>query len=112
MNHPEIHSIADVGYLFAGVAGREFLGAIYWIYMIAISGSGMLGVSIALNTLSEHGACTVVFVVVAAVAIALLSSIRTLDRVSFLGWIGVISIMAGSEFFCSNARTRRHILDA
>ena len=65
--------------------------------MICISGSGMLGVSIALNTLSEHGTCTVVFVVVAAVVIALLSSIRTLDRVSFLGWIGVVSIMAGSE---------------
>lgn len=27
----EVHSIADVGYMWGGVAGREFLGAIFWI---------------------------------------------------------------------------------
>lgn len=35
-----------------------------------------------------------VFVVVAAIVVFLLSSIQTLDRVSFLGWVGLISIMA------------------
>ncbi|ORY88583.1 transmembrane amino acid transporter protein-domain-containing protein [Leucosporidium creatinivorum] len=91
--HPEVHSIADVGYILAGRFGKEFLGAIYMAYMICIAGSGMLSVAISLNTLSEHGACTVVFVVVAAIAVFLLASIQTLDRVSFLGWIGLVSIM-------------------
>lgn len=54
----------------------------------------MLGVSIALNTLSNHGACTVIFVMVGAVAIGLISAIRTLDRISWLGWVGMVSIMS------------------
>lgn len=94
LKHPEVHSVADVGYIFGGRIGRELLGGAFFLYMIMISGSGMLGVSIALNTLSEHGTCTVVFVVVAAIVVFLLSSIQTLDRVSFLGWVGLISIMA------------------
>lgn len=73
-----------------GPVVRELLTAIYYLYMVCISASGMLGVSIALNTVSEHGACTVAFVVVGAVIIFLLSSIQTLDRLSFLGWVGMI----------------------
>lgn len=67
--------------------------------MVLISGSGMLGLSIALNSISNHGACTVVFVVVAAIATFLFSVIQTLDRLSFLGWIGLVSIMSASASF-------------
>lgn len=99
-----MHSIADVGYELAGVVGREFLGVIYLLYMICIAGSGMIGVSIALNTLSEHGACTVAFVAVAAIAVFLLSSIQTLDRMSFLGWVGLISVSESQLFGSSPHR--------
>ncbi|KAK4049683.1 hypothetical protein OIV83_003958 [Microbotryomycetes sp. JL201] len=94
VNHPATHSIADVGKTMGGVVGREVLGGIYWLYMTCISGSGMLSIAIAFNTFSEHGACTVVFVVVAAILVFLFSSIRTLDRVTILGWIGLVSIVA------------------
>lgn len=96
LNHRNVHSVADVGQLFFGPVGRECFGAIYWLYMTCIAGSGMLGISIALNSVSNHGACTVVFVVVAAIATFLFSVIQTLDKLSFLGWIGLVSIMAAS----------------
>lgn len=46
-----------------------------------------------LNAVSVHATCTVVFVVAAGVASAAFASIRTLDRISWLGWAGVISIV-------------------
>lgn len=59
----------------------------------------MLGLSIGLNAVSNHGACTAVFVAVAAVLGFVLSSIRTLGRMSWLAWVGVISIMISGECY-------------
>lgn len=53
----------------------------------------MLGISIALNALSTHGACTAIFVAVAAVVGGGFASIRTLGRLSWLAWIGLICIL-------------------
>lgn len=41
----QVHSVADVGHIMGGPLGREFLGGAFFLYMIMISGSGMLGVS-------------------------------------------------------------------
>lgn len=78
----------------------------------------MLSTSIALNAVSNHATCTVVFVVVAvslfeltilisltfrpqAVVAALLASIQTLSRVSILGWVGLVSIFASIITVCA-----------
>ncbi|KAI5478377.1 hypothetical protein MNV49_005126 [Pseudohyphozyma bogoriensis] len=113
LRHPEVHSVADVGFLLFGVIGREIFGAMasnfpfnhvenradgfffqYWLYMTTIAGSGLLSIAIALNSISDHGACSVVFVVVGAIAAFLLSLIQTLEKLSWLGWVGLISVMA------------------
>ncbi|KAL8279595.1 hypothetical protein RQP46_007908 [Phenoliferia psychrophenolica] len=78
LKHPTVHSIV----------GREFLGFVYLLYMVMSAGSGYLSISIALNALSLHARCTVIFVV------ALLASIQTLEKVAFLGWAGLVSILA------------------
>lgn len=57
----------------------------------------MLGISTALNALSSHGACTAVFVAVAAIVAFGLGSIQTLGRISWLAWIGVVSILSSSK---------------
>lgn len=62
--------------------------------MIFILASACVGVSTALNAVSSHGACTAVFVVVSAIAGFLLGSIRTLGKVSWIGWVGIFFIMA------------------
>lgn len=58
----------------------------------------MLGISISLNALSVHGACTAIFVAIAAVVTFGLSSIRTLGRISWLAWIGSICIIVAGKY--------------
>jgi hypothetical protein len=58
-------------------------------------GAGALvGLSTALNAVSSHGTCTAVFIVVAAVVGFALSSIRTLNKISWIGWAGLLSIFS------------------
>lgn len=49
--------------------GREALGLIYLLYMVMSAGSGYLSMAIALNALSLHARCTVIFVVVGAIIV-------------------------------------------
>jgi hypothetical protein len=58
--HPSCHSIADMGGVLGGVLLRELVGALFLIAYVICAGSGILGVSIGLNALSTHAACTVV----------------------------------------------------
>ncbi|KHN94027.1 Amino acid transporter, transmembrane [Metarhizium album ARSEF 1941] len=118
--HPEVYGIDDAGGLMFGRIGREALGAAFcvceskaqssrgspvsglgltqraqdWIF---VAGSGMLGISISLNAVSSHGACTAGFVAVAAVAGFMLASIRTLARISWLAWAGLTGILVSSS---------------
>ncbi|KAL4880751.1 transmembrane amino acid transporter protein-domain-containing protein [Aspergillus karnatakaensis] len=93
LNHREVYSIADAGGLMFGRAGRAFLGGTFVIYWIFVAGSGMLSISIGLNAVSTHAACTAIFVAVAAIIGFMFGSIRTLGRLSFLAWIGLICIL-------------------
>lgn len=54
----------------------------------------MVSISTSLNAVSMHGTCTAVFIAVAAVVGLGFGSIRTLGKITFLGWIGVASITA------------------
>jgi hypothetical protein len=58
----------------------------------------MLGISISLNAISTHGACTAIFVVIAAIIGFMLGSIQTLGRISWLAWVGLAGILTASEF--------------
>ncbi|KAK5108520.1 hypothetical protein LTR62_008260 [Meristemomyces frigidus] len=93
INHPEVYGIDDVGRLIAGPVGYWLMSAAFCLYFIFVAGSAMLSISIALNALSLHGTCTAVFVAVAAILAALLASIQTLGRVSWLAWVGVLAIL-------------------
>jgi hypothetical protein len=58
----------------------------------------MLGISISLNAISLHGACTAVFVMVAAVIAFGFSSIQTLGRISWLAWVGLAGILVARKW--------------
>ncbi|ORY88585.1 hypothetical protein BCR35DRAFT_218505 [Leucosporidium creatinivorum] len=60
LKHPEVHSLADVGYIFGGKLGRELLGGAFFLYMIMNSGSGMLGVSPLRHCLVDGTGCLVI----------------------------------------------------
>lgn len=58
----------------------------------------MLGISISLNAVSTHGACTAIFVAIAAIIGFMLGSIQTLGRISWLAWVGLVGILTASKF--------------
>ncbi|CAK1358692.1 unnamed protein product [Cercospora beticola] len=92
-NHREVYGIDDAGRIMLGNWCREILATAFVLYEIFVAGAAMLGVSIALNALSAHGACTAIFVAVAAIIGFCLASIRTLGKISWLAWIGVTCII-------------------
>ncbi|KAJ4323870.1 hypothetical protein N0V94_001654 [Neodidymelliopsis sp. IMI 364377] len=94
LRHPDVYGIDDVGRKLFGRIGYEVFGVTFALYWIFVAGSGMLGISTALNALSSHGTCTAVFVAVAAIIGFGLGSIQTLGKISWLAWIGVISILS------------------
>ncbi|KAF4976073.1 hypothetical protein FZEAL_7220 [Fusarium zealandicum] len=94
LRHPEVYGIDDAAGLMFGRVGKEFFGLAYCLLTICIAGSGMLGISIALNSLSTHGTCTAVFVAVGCIVSFITASVRTLDRVSWLAWIGLVTLLS------------------
>ncbi|KAJ6172402.1 transmembrane amino acid transporter protein-domain-containing protein [Penicillium chermesinum] len=93
LRHREVYCIDDVGELLAGKIGRIVLGVAFVLWWVFTAGSGMLGISIGLNAVSTHATCTAVYVAVAAIVAFLFGSIRTLGKVSWLAWIGLICIL-------------------
>ncbi|KAI0396788.1 transmembrane amino acid transporter protein-domain-containing protein [Xylariaceae sp. FL0594] len=93
LRHPAVYGIDDTGALIFGKAGRIFFFGAFVLFWVFVGGSGMLGISISLNAISTHGACTAVFVAVAAVAGFLGGSIQTMSRISWLAWVGLAGIL-------------------
>ena len=91
-NHPHCHSVADMAGVLGGFVAKEFVGGLFLIAWVLCSGAGLLGVSVALNALSDHAICTVYFSLVATVMIAITASVRTFQNLSWLTWAGFISI--------------------
>ncbi|OJI96729.1 hypothetical protein ASPVEDRAFT_182603 [Aspergillus versicolor CBS 583.65] len=94
LNHREVYGIDDATGLICGPIGREILAVGFSLFLVFCGASGILGLSIALNAVSSHGTCTAVFVAVAAIIVAALASIRALDRIGILAWVGLICILA------------------
>ena len=94
MRYPGVHNIADVGEIFAGRIGREIGGAAQTIYLIFIMGSHLLTWTVAMNRITSHATCTIVWSVVGLVVFWILTLPRTLKNVSYLSIIAFISIVA------------------
>lgn len=96
VRHPDVYGLDDVGKKIMGRFGYESFGIAFALFCIFVAGSGILGIATDLNALSSHGACTAIFVAVAAVVGFSLGSIQTLGRISWLAWVGTISILVSS----------------
>lgn len=90
--HPHCHSIADMAEFAGGVVAKEVAGLLFIIGYVLVTGSGIIGVSTALNALSHHAACTVWWSFLAAVVIVATASIRKLEHVGWLSYAGFLSI--------------------
>jgi len=83
-NHPGVHSIADMAREVGGVVVKEITGALFIVAYVLCTGSGILGVSIGLNALSHHAACTVWWSFLAYVVVAACASVRKFHQI---GWL-------------------------
>ncbi|KAH7481185.1 hypothetical protein FOMA001_g7536 [Fusarium oxysporum f. sp. matthiolae] len=94
LRHREVYGIDDAGGLMFGRAGQEIFGFAFGLYWTFVCGSAMLSVSIGFNAVSNHGTCTAVFVAVAAITGFIFASIRTLGKLSWLAWLGLICVIS------------------
>ncbi|EME81882.1 uncharacterized protein MYCFIDRAFT_71783 [Pseudocercospora fijiensis CIRAD86] len=82
--HARCHSVADMAEIVGGYWAKELVGAIFIICYVLCAGSGILGVTVGLNALSHHAACTVWWTVLATGVIIVLMvvviGVTTRDR--------------------------------
>ena len=74
----------DVGEVMLGPVGREVFGAAQTIFLIFTMASPVLTFTIALNAITGHATCTIVWGVVGLIVLFLFSLPRTLKKVSYL----------------------------
>ncbi|KAG6166941.1 hypothetical protein E4U51_003216 [Claviceps purpurea] len=72
--HPHVVNMADMARVVGGIPLEIIFGICLLVKICFTCGSATVTISIALNTFSSHGACTVVFAAVAAMACRLLCS--------------------------------------
>jgi hypothetical protein len=91
-NHAGVHTIVDMAEIVGGAWLKELTGALYLIAYAICGGSGIIGVSVGLNALSHHAACTVWWSLLATVVIAAFASVRKFHEIGALTWVGFFSI--------------------
>lgn len=85
--YPHIQSMADAGEVLMGSFGRELFGIGQFLLIIFVSASHLLTFTVAMNSITEHGTCTIVFGVVGLVLSFFLCLPRTLSNVSWLSLV-------------------------
>ncbi|KAJ5818188.1 hypothetical protein N7474_003779 [Penicillium riverlandense] len=91
--YPHITTMADAGEVIGGRLGRELLGIGQMLFLIFIMASHLLTFTVAMNTITGHGTCSIVFGVVGLVISFVCSLPRTLVKMSWLSLVSFGSIM-------------------
>ncbi|RDW81695.1 neutral amino acid permease [Aspergillus mulundensis] len=91
---PHVTNMADAGEVVAGKFGREFMGVAQMLFFVFVMASHLLTFTVAMNTITEHGTCSIVFGVVGMVVSFILCLPRTLEKMSWLSLVSFISIFS------------------
>ena len=82
--YPHIHNLADAGEILLGRFGRELFGLGQILFSIFIMGSHIVTFSTMLNTITDHGTCSIVFGIVGMIVCLLLSLPRTIKNMTYI----------------------------
>lgn len=109
LRYPHVHSMADAGEVLLGPLGlgrfgREFLGTAQLLFLIFIMGSHILTFSVMMNTLTDHGTCSIVFGVVGLVVSFVFALPRTLRKVSWFSF-ACMYLWPRTELYKKNANS-------
>ncbi|KAK5710835.1 hypothetical protein LTR15_012812 [Elasticomyces elasticus] len=94
INHPECHTIVDMSRLIWGNIVAEFVSLLLILGYVLCTASAILGISTALNAVSENGACTAVFSFVGLIMTVMFASIRTWSSMTWPLAISFFCVMA------------------
>jgi hypothetical protein len=79
--------MGDACEVIMGSWGREIVGAAQVLFLVFIMASHLLTFVIAMNTITGHGTCSIVFGVVGMIVSFVLSLPRTLAKMSWLSLV-------------------------
>ncbi|KAF7538488.1 hypothetical protein G7054_g2889 [Neopestalotiopsis clavispora] len=101
--HPSLHTVADGAEIAAlqltsgsktwALVSKEITEFLYLVSWILCTGLSILGLSIALNAVTHHGTCTVLFAFVSYIVVATIGSIRKIEKTAWITWVGFVSIV-------------------
>ncbi|KAI9932377.1 hypothetical protein ASPWEDRAFT_39737 [Aspergillus wentii DTO 134E9] len=90
--YPQINHYGDIGGLILGRFGQELIGTLYALQLILMTASFCLTGTIAFNTLSNEGACGLVFSIVSGILLFLLAIMPSFSEAAVLGYIDLASV--------------------
>ncbi|KAI4920751.1 uncharacterized protein J4E92_008395 [Alternaria infectoria] len=91
--HPSVANYADCGMLMSGPVLREVLAVGQLLVLIFIMGAHILTFAVAMNAMTDHGTCTIVFTVVGLIISFLLGLPRTFKNISYFSYFSCASII-------------------
>ncbi|RMZ66027.1 Amino acid transporter transmembrane [Pyrenophora seminiperda CCB06] len=84
--HPSVQSYADCGTLISGPILHEVLAVGQVLVLIFIMGAHILTFGVAMNAITDHGTCTIIFTVIGLVLSFLLGLPRTFKNISYISF--------------------------
>ncbi|KAK5129618.1 hypothetical protein LTR08_003017 [Meristemomyces frigidus] len=92
MAHPEVMSFADALGVMFGKAGLWFGKVVQTLLLLFIMGAHIVIFGVMMNTLTEHGLCTVIFMALGALVSFFVSMPRTFKDTSWVSMGSCVSI--------------------
>lgn len=81
--HPSVQSYADCGQLISGPLGYKVLAVGQVLVLVFIVGAHILTFAVAMNAMTDHATCTIVFNIVGLVVSFALGLPRTFKNISY-----------------------------
>ncbi|KAF7586664.1 hypothetical protein BBP40_008513 [Aspergillus hancockii] len=90
--YPHIHNLGDAGEILMGRFGKELFGLGQLLFSIFIMGSHIVTFTVMMNTITDHGTCSIVFSIVGMLICLVLSLPRTIKNMTYISIASFLSI--------------------
>jgi hypothetical protein len=84
--YPHIQNLGDAGEILLGRFGRELFGLGQFLFCIFVMGSHILTFRVMMNTITEHGTCSIVFSLIGMLISLVLSIPRTMKGMTWISF--------------------------
>ncbi|KAJ6119499.1 hypothetical protein N7523_003779 [Penicillium sp. IBT 18751x] len=92
--YPHIQNLGDAGEILLGPIGRELFGLGQFLFCIFVMGSHILTFRVMMNTITDHGTCSIVFALVGMLISLVLSIPRTMRGMTLISFCSFVSIFS------------------